>query len=231
MIQDTQDPKDSEYFRVQNIVDADPKKTLNDKYANDQNILVIDEATKFIGNTANTIKIVKNFMGLEELALINKLCDHFYKEENIDELDMIKSQGLILSYRDKIKNKAENLFKLRLEHDSDANKYNIKSFYLNGRIPYFATNIHTDVLTDRENNNKYMWSGHISNLLYLNDNYVGGELYFPHHDLIIKPEAGMLISFPGNWYNRHGIMPANDFRYAINIFIKVINFPNYLEYK
>lgn len=231
MIKDTQDPKDSEYFKVEDIVNADPKKIFNDKNINDENNLVINEATKFIGNTANTIKIVKNFMEQEELALINKLCNNFYKKENISKLDMIKSKELILKYKDKIKSKAENLFKLKLEHDTVANRYHIETNYLNGRVPHFATNIHTDVLTDVENNNKYMWSGHISNLLYLNDNYIGGELYFPHHDLVIKPEAGMLVSFPGNWYNRHGIMPASDFRYAINIFIKVTNFPNYLEYK
>lgn len=42
-------------------------------------------------------------------------------------------------------------------------------------------------------------------ILYLNDDYEGGELYFPHHDIIIKPEAGMFITFPGGVENIHGV--------------------------
>ncbi len=42
-------------------------------------------------------------------------------------------------------------------------------------------------------------------ILYLNDEYEGGELYFPHHDIIIRPEAGMFITFPGGVENIHGV--------------------------
>jgi hypothetical protein len=42
-------------------------------------------------------------------------------------------------------------------------------------------------------------------ILYLNDDYEGGELYFPHHDIIIRPEAGMFITFPGGVENIHGV--------------------------
>ena len=42
-------------------------------------------------------------------------------------------------------------------------------------------------------------------ILYLNDDYEGGELYFPHHDITIKPEAGMFITFPGGHENIHGV--------------------------
>lgn len=36
----------------------------------------------------------------------------------------------------------------------------------------------------------------LSILLYLNDDYEGGELYFPRQDIKIKPEAGSMIVFP-----------------------------------
>ncbi len=42
-------------------------------------------------------------------------------------------------------------------------------------------------------------------ILYLNDDYEGGELYFPHHDISIRPEAGMFITFPGGVENIHGV--------------------------
>jgi hypothetical protein len=36
----------------------------------------------------------------------------------------------------------------------------------------------------------------ISSVLYYNDNYEGGEIYFPNQDLLIKPKPGMFICFP-----------------------------------
>lgn len=36
----------------------------------------------------------------------------------------------------------------------------------------------------------------LSIVLYLNDDYTGGELYFKNQDIKIKPESGSLIAFP-----------------------------------
>lgn len=48
----------------------------------------------------------------------------------------------------------------------------------------------------------------ISALLYLNDDYEGGELEFPHFDVKIKPQAGMLILFPSNFAYFHIAHPV-----------------------
>lgn len=37
---------------------------------------------------------------------------------------------------------------------------------------------------------------HLSAVLYLNDDYNGGELAFPNHDIVVKPSAGSIIMFP-----------------------------------
>lgn len=47
----------------------------------------------------------------------------------------------------------------------------------------------------------------IATLIYLNDDYAGGDIYFPDHDISIKPEAGDLICFPDNPDFVHGVMP------------------------
>lgn len=41
--------------------------------------------------------------------------------------------------------------------------------------------------------------------LYLNDDFDGGELWFPLRDLVIKPKAGQLILFPGGHEYIHGV--------------------------
>jgi hypothetical protein len=42
-------------------------------------------------------------------------------------------------------------------------------------------------------------------ILYLNDNYEGGELYFPDHQIEFKPSAYSYICFPGGVENIHGV--------------------------
>jgi hypothetical protein len=42
-------------------------------------------------------------------------------------------------------------------------------------------------------------------ILYLNDEYEGGELYFPEHDIEFKPRAYSYICFPGGVENIHGV--------------------------
>ena len=215
------------YFEVSVVPDINPESILNDVNIT-ENDIEIDNVTKILGTGSESIKIIKNFIDKNELESLNTLCDRNYKSIYVNQIKKTELEAnlIISKYKEKIKNTAENIFGFKLEHDDLANESNLKTNYLNGRKPNFATDIHTDTLTDIENNIKYAWSGHISNLLYLNDNYSGGELYFPHHKIKIKPEPGMLVSFPGNWFNRHGIMPASDFRYAINIFLKISNFPN-----
>jgi hypothetical protein len=56
-------------------------------------------------------------------------------------------------------------------------------------------------------------------LTYLNDDYVGGEIYFPDHDLEIKPEPGELIFFPGTHFYIHGVREIiSGYRYAMMTF-------------
>jgi Rps23 Pro-64 3,4-dihydroxylase Tpa1-like proline 4-hydroxylase len=43
----------------------------------------------------------------------------------------------------------------------------------------------------------------ISVLIYLNDDYVGGEIEFPNFDIKIKPKAGTLVLFPSNYAYSH----------------------------
>lgn len=65
----------------------------------------------------------------------------------------------------------------------------------------------------RENENYY------SSLLYLSDDYEGGELIFPNLDIEIKPKAGTLVSFLGNEEFLHGVKPVTSGqRYNLVIF-------------
>ena len=42
-------------------------------------------------------------------------------------------------------------------------------------------------------------------MVYLNDNYIGGELEFPEYKISIKPRAGDIITFPTNAMYLHAV--------------------------
>lgn len=199
-----------------------------DLYDNDQlkNLTVEqDSATKMFGTGPETIKIIKNFMPKEDVDVIMRKVNDMYDIEKTSNFYLKQADSKILKYTKKIKENAEKFFNLELDYDEYASPSGQIDSYIAGRKKDFVTAVHTDNLDiDKEKYKKYHWSGHLSNLIYLNDNYDGGELYFPQHDLKIKPEPGMFISFPGNWWNRHGILPASEKRFAISIFFKIKNF-------
>ena len=48
----------------------------------------------------------------------------------------------------------------------------------------------------------------LSLLIYLDDDYDGGELAFPNFDFRLRPHAGMLVIFPSDCRYLHGAMPV-----------------------
>jgi hypothetical protein len=60
----------------------------------------------------------------------------------------------------------------------------------------------------------------ISVLIYLNDDYEGGEIEFVNFDIKIKPKAGTLIMFPSNYPYRHIAHPViSGTKYAVSTFL------------
>lgn len=62
----------------------------------------------------------------------------------------------------------------------------------------------------------------IGSVIYLNDDYEGGEIYFPQHGengIYLKPKPGMAAAFPGDLFFLHGVNTVQKTeRYAIPIF-------------
>ena len=55
-------------------------------------------------------------------------------------------------------------------------------------------------------------------IFYLNDDYEGGEIYFPDHDIEISPKKGMAVVFPSNGDYNHGVKEIkNSQRFTIPV--------------
>lgn len=63
----------------------------------------------------------------------------------------------------------------------------------------------------------------IASLIYINDDYGGGEIYFPKQNVKLKPSAGSLVFFPGDINYLHGVTEVTDgIRYTMPNFWSVI---------
>lgn len=63
-------------------------------------------------------------------------------------------------------------------------------------------------------------------ILYLNDDYTDGTLFFKNKDLDLRPKPGELLVFPGNEEYEHGVrhVGAGPIRYVLVGFIKIKGF-------
>lgn len=56
----------------------------------------------------------------------------------------------------------------------------------------------------------------LSCILYLNDDFAGGNLFFPLQDITITPKPGMLVLFPSNFIYIHQSTPITEgCKYAV----------------
>lgn len=63
----------------------------------------------------------------------------------------------------------------------------------------------------------------IASLFYINDDYEGGELYFPNQGLQFKPKAGAAYFFPGDMNYVHGVTEIrNSLRYTCPFFWEIL---------
>jgi 2OG-Fe(II) oxygenase superfamily len=73
---------------------------------------------------------------------------------------------------------------------------------------------HTDQHTDP--------SIHYATIIYINDDYVAGELFFNNLDISLRPKPGDMLFFPGNEKHEHGVRHVGEgpIRYVIVGFVK-----------
>ena len=83
-------------------------------------------------------------------------------------------------------------------------------------------NISRDFLNDFS---KMFKTKHYSALVYLNNYYEGGELYFPDYNFSIKPEVGTLICLKGDEDSIHGVRKVESgTRYTLSLFVEDLEY-------
>jgi hypothetical protein len=68
---------------------------------------------------------------------------------------------------------------------------------------------HADKENPDGNPHPFPWRD-FATLVYLNDNYVGGEIWWPNKNKEIKPKKGSLVIFPGTLEFLHGVRETTE---------------------
>lgn len=69
---------------------------------------------------------------------------------------------------------------------------------------------------------EYPQDNDLTAVVYYNDNFSGGELFFPQHDVKIAPRRGMVVTYPGDNEHLHGVRQiTGGTRYTTPLFFPI----------
>jgi hypothetical protein len=177
------------------------------------------------GSSAENIKIYKNFIELEDLKVIQKFLPTIKEWMDAGENQYADDGTCIYdaSYWADRQCSWDILERINIEVYNIVDKYiqKMKQFLeqsfnvgLSTRPPVIIKwrpgmeqRPHADKQTNDGKPNPFP-TYDINSLFYYNDNFKGGELYYPDHDLVIAPEPGLAVAHPGDVNYLHGVKPV-----------------------
>lgn len=215
------------------------------EYSNNQsNERVSITPSGYFGKSADMIQARENFMTLEELEFLSTAAKNIsiwdvtethYNDEGTVIYDSKYWENRVatsntLDLNDKRINPmiAELQTRLKLEVDEF---FNLDAWptstaivrWLPGQLqmPHADKELHEG--DDAGKPNDFPWYD-IAGLFYLNDDYEGGELYFPNQGIQFKPKAGAAYFFPGDLNYIHGVTEIKSgIRYVIPFFFTILS--------
>jgi hypothetical protein len=165
-----------------------------------------------LGSSAKNVYVIDNFLPNEEYQILSNLV-------NSDQIDWMKEPwSTERNRRDSLPEDCLELFN-KIYLTSRLNCMNYYKIEVNNapdehvvRKWSKGSKMQPHVDVDAQ---KHI---HIVCMYYLNDDYDGGEIFFPDYDLKIKPKSNSLIMFPGNENYVHGVLEVSKgFRYTYQV--------------
>jgi hypothetical protein len=120
----------------------------------------------------------------------------------VREMDALASRGDHRDLRDIFDVVKTNLYQCLNDYES---RYNLRMEYMEAiNFVKYGVGQHFQVHADHG----FSYTCTVSRVMYLNDDYEGGELWFPNLDITIKPEYGDIILFPSTYIYSHSSLPV-----------------------
>jgi len=152
-----------------------------------------------MGNKRENIKVIKNFLSDEECDILLNLTKKTQAKEFAVQWDHnFRPIATRKTYTDI---KAVSMY-VPLVKDVLEKEYGFPVENKSVSIARWDTGDKLDLHVDDLGTTK---TNHMATLIYINNDFEGGEIIFPTHNFIYKPEKGDLIMFPGNYYYPHEV--------------------------
>lgn len=197
----------------------------------------------FFGSSSDMIQSRENFMTLEEQEFLDfearnikkwDITEDHYNEDGTLIYDSSYWKDRVATSRSldlnniKINPVIANL-QLRLKDEVDA-FYQVDAMptspaivrWLPGQFqkPHADKELHEGENAGKPND--FPWYD-IAGLFYINDDYEGGELYFPNQKIQFKPKGGSAYFFPGDMNYIHGVTEIQSgIRYVVPFFFTIL---------
>lgn len=157
-----------------------------------------------IGNSAENIQYIENVLSKEDHeVLLNYVKTAESWQEQPWLARTIESDSLPKEILEMLNGIFEIVYKKSVDlYDVEINNFYKSALHVVKFVKGFSLGPHVDTLSSEGN--------HIASVYYINDDYVGGEINFPDHELNIKPKANSLIIFPGNENYLHEVRKIVD---------------------
>lgn len=192
---------------------------------------MLDQITEKIGTGPENIRIIEDFVDKEDLEKLVMLCKRMEQSPNpgrsytiIPTLDMLELRE---KYTNKMIESSSEYYSsiAPIRNYTSSSNYQKASFLIYPEGSFLHP--HIDIVGLVQDDGDIMedpmekWTGHLASIIYLNDDYVGGEISFPNRGISIKPSAGSLVSFPGNKHYVHEVKKiSSGIRLTLSMWIR-----------
>ena len=198
-----------------------------------------------LGDSVDNIKTVNDYLNKEDLEYLTSAAKKAESNFNGTQLHVPAFNYLdddslndLIQFSKELNNKIFTTAKELYGQDFLEETFN---FGLNIHRVNSFTDAHVDIIEESPGfqepgfkeplylNWRDAWDGYLACNLYINDDYSGGQIYFPEREyLAIKPKANSLIMWPGNKHFIHGIKKTKvTNRYVYGIFMKFAEYEKY----
>ena len=174
------------------------------------------------GSSSSNIKIIENFIDLQDLKIIQNFLptinewmdagENKYADDGTCTYDALYWSNRQCSW-DILQRINIDIHNIIEKYIQKMKKYLEDSFkvHLSTRPPVIIK--WRPGMEQRPHADKQMNDGRpnpfptydINSLFYYNDNFEGGELYYPEHDIVVKPKPGLAVAHPGDVNYLHGV--------------------------